>query len=121
MSAASGGGERDLSEDCPAPPDAEVIGVVGEQGAIDETVEPPTGGDWPLVSDHRERQESQTRTYLAIAMVVLLFIIVVTGCAGWLIHHPDASSMQAFGTYTASVVTLVAVVLTYYFATGRDK
>jgi hypothetical protein len=79
----------------------------------------PTGG---LLSpeQRRQAQRDKTRDGLAWVLVVILAVLVVVGCVGWLCYGDDTQRMQSFAILFGPVTTLLGAVLAFYFS-SPDK
>lgn len=97
------------------PEDAAGQQQASEPAPIDETETAPAPKGGLLKLPTRPSRE-HARRQLAYWLLVLLTILVVVGCVGWLAHGTDRDRMQNYAILFSPIVTLLGTVLGFYFS-----
>jgi hypothetical protein len=107
-----------MTSDTPPDPGTNELEPLNSDSEFNEanTVPPPSGGLIKLKTTTEKRE--QTRTYLAYWLLALLTAIVGVGLWGWA-AGASRDRLEDLALMYSPVVTLMATVLGFYFA-SRD-
>ncbi|WP_311470888.1 hypothetical protein [uncultured Actinomyces sp.] len=93
----------------------------GEDGLIDESADvPAVGGLFDSVKKGAsiEHKRENVRGRVAYIFGGVLVSIIVVGALGWLVVK---APLHEWASFTAPIVTMIAVMAGYYYGQGRES